>query len=69
MGRKALNHVNRTWQSMREQMNQGLGELLPDGTCHICDLVSFVLNLRFRNQIGLKMLSLQQVFDKLCLAH
>ena len=68
-GSQLLNHVNRTWQSMREQMNQGLGELLPDGTCHICDLVSFVLNLRFRNQIGLKMLSLQQVFDKLCLAH
>ena len=24
---------------MREQRNQGLGKLLPDGTCHIHDLV------------------------------
>ena len=69
-GPQVLNHVNRTWQSMREQMNQGLGELLPDGTCRIRDLVTFVLNLkRFRNQIGLKMLSLQQVFDKLFVWH
>ena len=69
-GSQLLNHVNRTWQSMREQMNQGLGELLPDGTCHICDLVTFVLNMKsFRNHNGLKMLSLQQVFDKLFVWH
>ena len=60
------NQVKKTWQSMREQMNEGLGELLPDGTCHIRDLVTFFLNVKsFRNQNGLKMLSLQQVYDKL----
>ena len=67
-GVQALNQVKRTWQSMREQLNQGLGELhmLPDDTCHIRDLETCVLNLKgFRNQNRLKMLSLQQVIDKL----
>ena len=65
-GTQVLNQVKRIWRSMREQMNQGLGELLPDGACHIRDLVTFVPNVKsFRNQNGLKMLSLQQVFDKL----
>ena len=60
------NQVKKTWQSMREQMNEGLGELLPDGTCRIRDLVTFFLNVKsFRSQQGTNMLSLQQVFDKL----